>query len=145
MCDFQCNWCGWLPLTLNHVFIFLCSVTYMHITLSTREPPNAIQICCDFLTCRPDAIPLNCPAWKLENHNVRVWHIRARHWHATSSLWLVGRQSQVHSGTCPEWVKDEYLLKFAVFCDLMPHSLAEACQHFSGTASHHLLPSSWRQ
>ena len=128
--------------------MFLCPVTHVHRTLPTQTSKCHTHLLSSSL--RPGTIPVNCLAWNLENPNIWVWHLDAymsKQYSTCMSLpcklyflTLDGRQSQVHSDTCPDCP-----LKLAVFCEVMPpHSVTEVCQHFSVIACLHYLPWSWR-
>ena len=147
--DLQSNQCGWLPLTLQHFFIVLHLVPYLHITLSAHKSSmlwfsNLHDRCPTIKLSDLDARKSLCMGTAFQNLHVKI----AIYMHITCNwtfilLTLAGRQYKMYSGTCHKWLEDEQSLRFAVFSDLMPCSL-EGCQHFSGTACLHHHSRWWR-
>jgi hypothetical protein len=57
--NFCCNQYPQLPFTSELFYIFLCQVTYMYITFLMCEPPNAIPVSHEFLSCRLGIVPVH--------------------------------------------------------------------------------------
>lgn len=56
--DFCCHCSGLMQFVLNF-YVFHFSFSYMYATISTFDPLIAVPLCCDFPTCRSNAIPVH--------------------------------------------------------------------------------------